>query len=193
MAGEWWARCMRRTRVRDVLSVVAVGALAWLPAACGTQARAPLPTLPGGTYANAHYHLSVSYPAGWQANVSPDSSSTIPLTVVLTQSDTARASTAATVSNVTIAVFNAHDPSIASTIPQMTTDTSLTHMTVAGLPGYADTPVTQQILNTTITDTHADYYVVANGYEYQISTDALSSDHSASTISHILQSLKVTK
>lgn len=166
---------------------------------CGAQASLSLPAAPGGTYTSTQYHFSITYPAGWLATVPPEpspmpgSSATIPLTLVITRSSGTQ-SAADLLSNVTLAVVDASNPGIAASIATLEKDPKEQHITLAGLPAYADAASTQPVLNSNVSDTHAAYYVVANGFEYEITTDALSSDgNAASAIAQMLHSFTVTK
>ncbi|GAC1455210.1 MAG: hypothetical protein PVSMB4_15770 [Ktedonobacterales bacterium] len=53
------------------------------------------------------------------------------------------------------------------------------------MPGANGTP-------TALSDTHTDYYLVHGGYEYQLSTDAVSNDNAAPALAAMLRSFVIT-
>jgi len=152
--------------------LIACLALSLTLAACGTQAP---PNLPGGTYSSAQYHFKVTYPNGWKTNVSTQASATVPLILIITRSSALNES-GSLISTFTLDVLNMQDKDIAKLAKQLPTNKSLTRTTLAGLTAYTDTPMQQQSSNGQVTITHTDYYVVSGGYEYQLSTDALTGD-----------------
>lgn len=166
-------------------------ALGALLAACGTpQVQGPSTHLPGGMYSNAQYHFKISYPTGWQVNAvapSPGPDDIVPLTVEITRSSDRQASESL-VSTFTIAVFDAGNATFAANATPLAADTTKHAVQIAGQPGYADTPVQQQVPGTAITATHADYYLIHGSYEYQLSTDDVSSDDASPALASMLQS-----
>lgn len=159
-------------------------------AACGARSSQPALNLPQGTYTSATYHFSISYPAGWQANVAPDGSQIIPLTLLITRTSD-RQAPGSLIATLTIAVFNLSNPAMAASTAQLRTDPTKHHVTIAGLMAYASAPTQQQVPGTTATDTHVDYYLIHGGYEYQLSTDAVSRDHANAALSAMLASFKI--
>lgn len=203
MAGmRWWRMaCPRTVGGRRLWRPFFVGTLLMLAgalAACGTPRPSLSAALPGGTYTSAQYHFSITYPTGWQANVAPapspvsGASPTVPLTLIITRTSDTQGNVDLD-SNLTIMVLDASDPIIAPSVAALAKDTNERHVTIGGLPAYADPPATQQVQGSSVTDTHTTYYVLANGYEYQITTDALSSDNAAPVIAQMLSSFKITK
>ncbi|MGH2516823.1 MAG: hypothetical protein ACRDHP_14310 [Ktedonobacterales bacterium] len=173
------------------LAVVCIACLGLALAACG-QSATPPPTFAGGVYSSPQYHFSITYPTGWKVNVQPSASSVVPLSVSVTSSDTVN-TPGDPVSTLTIAVFNAHDASIAKSITSLATDKTLQKTTLAGMPAYASAPVQQQVPSSTITDTHSDYYLVTANWEYQISTDAVSGENASAALQSMVTSFALTK
>jgi hypothetical protein len=180
---------MRRRTTWTVAVLVAL--LGLILAACG-QTATPPPTFAGGVYTSAPYHFSVSYPNGWKVNAQSSASTVVPLTVSITRSD-AVSTPGAPISTLTIAIFNVHDSNIAKSIKSLATDKTLQKTTLAGLPAYSSAPVQQQVPSSTITDTHTDYYLVMADWEYQISTDAVSGENSATALQDMVKSFALTK
>ncbi|HEY7781869.1 MAG TPA: hypothetical protein VIC85_16880 [Ktedonobacterales bacterium] len=182
-AARWWLAC----------AIVLVAALA----GCGQS-------LPGGTYTSSTYHFRVSYPTGWEAS-SSTGDAIIPLTVTFTRS-ASHVDGAPSVSALTISVQSLSNPYIAKAANGLVNDSTLHTTTISGLPAFTSGPRQQALPgaqgtpalwipgpNGTPTPhdlpagtptpsynagtvTHTDYFLVHGGYEYQLSTDAMSSD-----------------
>jgi hypothetical protein len=144
-----------------------------LIAACGE------PSLPAGVYTNQQYHFKVSYPAGWQVNVSQQSDADAPLIVIITRSG-AHSVTGSIISSLTIDVLKLSDVGGPQISTQLAQDKTLTPVTLSGLTAYQDKPTQQKGAGneSSFTVTHTDYFIVHGGYEYQMSIDALSGDES---------------
>lgn len=156
-------------------------------------------TLPGGAYQNDAFHFSVRYPAGWQVNVTPAAASStgIPLHVVITRTSTIE-TTNALISNWSILVLNTRDSNIAEQIKPLKAriqshDTHLHAISLGGQQGYQEEPVQQQIPGTEASDTHINYYLLLGDYVYEISTDAISSDHADAALQSMVASFTITK
>lgn len=145
-----------------------------LTAACGG------PSLPAGVYTNQQYHFKVSYPTGWQVNVSQQPDASAPLIVIITRSD-AHSTAGSIISSLTIDVLKLSDTGGPQVAAQLAQDKSLTTVTLAGLTAYRDQPTRQQGAGneSAYAVTHTDYFIVQGAYEYQMSIDALSGDESA--------------
>ncbi|MDE3229071.1 MAG: hypothetical protein KGO05_04250 [Chloroflexota bacterium] len=156
---------------------------ALLLSACGST------SLPSGVYASQQYHFSVSYPAGWQVNSSPQPSATAPLILVITRTGST-ALPGSQISSLTINILDMSNPGIAQNANSMKANKSLTRTTVGGQPGYRDTPVSQPgaASGSSVTVIHSDYYVVHGAYFYTISTDALPGD--SATLDQMAQSFR---
>jgi hypothetical protein len=158
-------------------------------AACGES-------LPGGTYTSSAYHFRVSFPAGWQATAASGDAATIPLVVTFTRSS-AHTSGAPMVSTLTVTVLNLSDRYLFGAAAKLAHDPRLQRTTLSGLPAYASPPDQQAIPGamgtpSALTDTHTDYYLVHGGYEYQLSTDAVSGDNADADLQSMLQSFALT-
>lgn len=186
--GGWWR--IRRT-LAGRLGVLALLGLLLALAAC--QPSPPsVPTAAGGTYTSTQYHFSVRYPTGWQAVESQQSSSIVPLTLIITRVHAATGEGGA-VSTFTVTVFDAHDNNIAQSIKGLASDKTLIRITLAGLPAYQGTPIQQPALGTQLNDTHTDYYLPTASYEYQLSTDALAGDGADAALHSMLTSFTLLK
>lgn len=199
-AGGWRGSrvgTVRSRRWRGVLLAALPPLLALLAlASCGTSTPA-VPAAAGGTYTSRQYHFSVTYPAGWQATVSQQTSAIVPLTVVITRVH-ANAAEGAAVSTFTVTVFDAHNPAIASSVKALASDKTLSRVTLAGLSAYRGTAIQQPAQgsgqgNSQVDDTHTDYYVPTATYEYQLSTDAIAGDHAEAAFQTMLASFAVVK
>jgi hypothetical protein len=142
------------------------------------------------TYTSTTFHFSISYPSGWVVNTAPDASQIIPLTILITRS-TPHQSSGSLESTFTVAVLSLADKDVAASAAKLPKDTTKRHITLAGLPAYADKPNTQQVPGTTATATHADYFFIHGAYEYQLSTDTISSDHVDAAMQSMLQSFAI--
>jgi hypothetical protein len=158
--------------------------------ACGTLASTPKHDLPGGVYTNAHYHFRITYPQGWQVNVSPQSSDISPVNVSITRSADLQTN-GSLVSTFTIIVLSTGAAPIATAVARLPKDTSLHALTLSGMPAYQADPVQQPIPNTTFSDTHTDYFLVHGGFEYQLSTDAVQGDNASAALASMLQSFTI--
>jgi hypothetical protein len=158
--------------------------------ACRASATAPR-KLPGGTYTNTRFHFTVDYPAGWQVNVQPQSSTFAPLSLSITRSGELK-SNGSLVSTFGVTIFNAADPTLAAFIAKMKTDKTLHATTIAGLQGYQAAPVARQLPGSQSTVTHTEYYVVHDTYEYQLSTDAVQGDNADDALAGMLKSFSIT-
>lgn len=150
----------------------------------------------GSTYASKAYHFQVTYPGGWKANVSTDTSAAVPLLVEITRSDQ-HTTGAPIVSKFAISVLDLSNQYVAKAAARLATNPSFHSTTLAGLPAYATTPLQQALPGangtpTALTDVHSDYYLVHGGYEYQLSTDAVSNDDATSALATMLQSFAIT-
>lgn len=165
-------------------------------AACSAAAAPVVPKAAGGTYTSRPYHFSITYPAGWQATISQQSSAIVPLTLVITRVR-ANAAEGAAVSTFTVTVFDAHNAAIAASVKALASDKTLSRITLAGLPAYRGTPIQQPAQGSgqgaQVDDIHTDYYVPAPTYEYQLSTDAIAGDHAEVAFQTMLASFTVTK
>ena len=202
-AGGWQGVGSGMCRGKGLLSVWLAGWTASLLAAllalaaCGAAASPAVPTAAGGTYTSRPYHFSITYPAGWQVTVSQQSSTIVPLTLVITRVH-ANAAEGAAVSTFTITVFDAHNAAIATGVKALASDKTLSPVTLAGLSAYRGTAIQQPAQGSgeggsQVDDTHTDYYVPTATYEYQLSTDAITGDHSDAAFQTMLASFTVTK
>ncbi len=143
-------------------------------AACGST------SLPAGVYTSQQYHFKVSYPTGWQVNVSQQPDAVAPLIVIITRSSV-RSTAGSTISSLTIDVLKLSDTGGPQVATQLAQDKNLTPVTLSGLTAYRDKPTQQQGGGNQAgaVVTHTDYYIVQGAYEYQMSIDALSGDESA--------------
>lgn len=151
--------------------------------ACGST------SLPSGVYANQKYNFSVTYPAGWQVNSSPQPSATAPLILIITRTGST-ALPGSQISSLTINILDMSNPGIAQNANSMKSNKNLIKTTVGGQPGYRDTPVSQpgSASGSSLTVIHSDYYVVHGAYFYTISTDALPGD--SATLDQMAQSFR---
>jgi hypothetical protein len=70
-------------------------------------------------------------------------------------------------------------------------------VTLSGLAGYASNPLQQSLPGangtpTAVTDTHTDYYVVHGGYEYHLTTDAVSGEGTDANLQSMMASFTIT-
>lgn len=158
---------------------------------CRLRSSIVKPTpLPGGVYANAQYHFSVRYPSGWNPNVTTTGSTVAPVQVAITRSSDLSGH-GSVVSTFTVALFDAKNATIAKTIAGLPKQTGLHTVTLAGAQAYATTPATQTAPGA-LSVTHTEYYLVAGGYEYQLSTDAVQGDGADDALNQMLQSFQIT-
>ncbi|HLY31605.1 MAG TPA: hypothetical protein VKQ36_11290 [Ktedonobacterales bacterium] len=181
----WLRRWGRGSRARAV-SLAGMVALCLALQACGSGNPAP-PSVPGGVYKSVTYHFQVRYPAGWQANATTANTSA-PLILTITQTNV-RSAQGALISIFTLEVLSLKDPTVRKSANQLASDKTLTHITLAGLPAYRDTPLTQQSPGAQASVTHTDYYLLHGAYEYQISTDALKGEEA--TLQSIVNSFTI--
>lgn len=158
-----------------------------------------------------------SVPDAWKTptvSVTPAASPTpgaivaVPLQVSITRTG-ARTTEVPVISTFAITVWDLHDLSAAAQAANLVHDPALHSVTIGGQQGYATVPVREPILpaggtggttatgtaGTTasaVTDTHTDYYVLRDGFEYQISTDAISGDNADGALQAMLQSFTFT-
>ena len=159
---------------------------------CRLRSAIVTPTpLPAGVYTNAQYHFSIHYPTGWQPTVTESGSTVAPLLVTITRSSDL-AGHGSVVSTLTVAVFDAKNPTIAQSIAGLPTQAGLHTTTISGVVAYATAPNTQAAPGASIKVTHTEYYVVAGGYEYQLSTDAIQGDSADSALAQMLASFQIT-
>lgn len=169
------------------LLLLAVGA-----SGCKLRSAVVKPTaLPGGVYSNGQFHFSVRYPTGWKPNVTASGSTVAPLQVIITRSSDLSGH-GSVVSTFTISVFDAQNATIAQSIAGLPKQTGIRTMTLSGMRAYATAPATQQLPGSTLSVTHTEYYVVANDYEYQLSTDAVQGDMADAALTSMLQSFQIT-
>jgi hypothetical protein len=206
--------CMRRGDVimSGYVAVVcaAIGLVFWLVLAPHSSAAGVAPA-PGGTYTSVKFHFAVTYPAGWQASTgdggvpgawvtpattgSAAAATPIPLVVTITRAGQVAGSS--TTSSLTITVWDLNNPTAAAQAGSLAKNTALHATTLAGVSGYAAPPVAQPLpgksgATTSITDTHTDYYVVHGGYEYQLTTDAISGDNAGGALQGMLASFRLS-
>jgi hypothetical protein len=187
---RWRLRWQATRRPMAPVGVAPAVLLLVVLAGCGSVSTTPRHDLPGGVYSNNTYHLRVTYPQGWQLNVSPQSSQISPLTVLITRSGELQ-STGSLVSTFAITVFDASSPPIATAVAGYARDKTLHALTLSGLPAYQATPIQQAVPNTQFSDTHTDYFLVHGDFEYQLSTDAVQGDNAGSALDSILKSFTV--
>lgn len=163
---SWW---LIRACGVGLLTIVAV-----LTAACGGS------SLPGGDYTNQQYHFKISYPAGWQVNVSQQPDASAPLIVIITRSG-AHSTAGSIISSLTIDVLALSGAGGSQISAQLAKDKTLTPVKLSGLTAYRDQPSRQQGAGneSAFTVTHTDYFIVQGAYEYQMSIDALAGDEAA--------------
>jgi hypothetical protein len=165
-------------------------------AACGTSAP-PVPTTSGGVYTSEAYHFKLTYPSGWQVNneSGTSASTTIPLQIVVTRIN---AQVGGQVSTLTVVIFNVHDATVAAQIKSLLQQignpkSGFEPVTISGVRGYRHVSSPTVIYGTQITDTRTDYYLITSQYEYQISTDAVSSDNAQGALQSMVQSFTLLK
>ncbi len=156
------------------LALTAVALLCLALTACGNPSA---PNPPGGVYSSAAFGFKVSYPTGWKANALTAATSA-PLILIITKSATG-STPDAQVSTFTLDVLRLSDKTIAASAALLPKNKTLTHITLAGLPAYRDTPITQNGQGASVAVTHTDYYAVHGAFEYQISTDTVPGDAAA--------------
>jgi len=191
-------RNVERPVTHFALSAWACLVIAVLLVACGTSTPA-LPTVSGGTYTSARFHFTVTYPDGWQAHEIQGSSpsTAIPLTVIITRTGDTQ-DNGALVSTFTVALMNAHDPTIAQGIATLEAQaraegSPLLAIALAGKPALQAPSVKQQLPGSQLSATHTDYYLILTDYEYQLSTDAVDGDNAEPALQSMLQSFTLTK
>lgn len=192
--GGWWR--IQRSLAGRRLSMGGLGMLPLLGlllilAAC-QPTPPPVPAAAGGVYTSKQYHFSLRYPAGWQAVQSQQSSSIVPLTLVITRIHAATGEGGA-VSTFTVTVFDAHNSDIAKSMKGLASDKSLSRITLAGLPAYQGTPIQQPAPGTQLNETHTDYYLPTASYEYQLSTDAIAGDGADAALHSMLTGFTLLK
>lgn len=164
-----------------------------------SRSTASQPVLPGGMYRSDAFHFTVTYPAGWQANITPAAAASqgIPLHVIITRTDSAQTNSSL-VSNCSITILNTRDRNIAQAIEALKLriqkkDEHLHSVTLGGMPGYQEDAVQQEIPGTQLSDTHTTYYLLLGDYVYEISTDALSSDNADGALRSMVASFTILK
>lgn len=159
---------------------------------CRIRSTIAKPTpLPSGVYANAQYHFSVRYPSGWNPNVTSTGSTIAPIQVAITRSSDLSGH-GSVVSTFTVALFDAKNATIAQTLAGLPKQAGLRTVTLAGMQAYATTPATQSAPGS-VNVTHTEYYLVAGGFEYQISTDAVQGDGADNALNQMLASFQITR
>lgn len=185
------AQTLRQWLPRALIIALA-GITCLLVAACGSP-TAPQLNLPGGTYTSTAYNFHVTYPRNWKANpftstpAASDAIVPIPFSLVITRTGGARTS-ASLVSTFSVTVMNLKNTNIAKSAAGLAKNNALQATTVGGKPGYMSQPLVQEVPNSQISVTHIDYFVILNGYEYQISTDAVKGDNADADIESMLSS-----
>ena len=181
---------IRLARLPALACVVIVAGL--LLVACRTSVAAPNP--PAGVYKSTQLHFSVSYPTGWQAVPTPadQSSSAVPLTLVITRSgDTAATGS---VSSFTLTVFDLRVGAIATPAAllkqkALAPNSPLRPVTLAGQTAYQDAPARRPLPGgANLTISHTDYYLFTADYEYQISVESVSGEHADADLASMLKS-----
>ncbi len=164
-----------------------------------SRSTASQPVLPGGMYRSDAFHFTVTYPDGWQANVTPaaEASQGVPLHVVITRTDSLQTNSSL-VSNCSITILNTRDRNIAQAIEPLKTriqkkDATLHSVTIGGMPGYQEDAVRQEIPGTQLSDTRTNYYLFLGDYVYEISTEAISSDNADASLGSIVASFTILK
>lgn len=172
---------------------VALGVLALSLAMVGCRAQTTaLPQTAGGTYSSDAYHFRMTYPNGWKLVEQQSTGSAVPLVVTLTRISALQASNSF-VSTLTVTVFDLHAPDEATPYAQLQAQihdkkTPLKQITLAGHPAYRDAPTQQTSPDGKTTVTHTDYYLLTSVFEYQISTDAVSSENADADLSAMVTS-----
>ena len=169
-ATNWqeWARARSMRRAPGV-ALTLLAFLMFALSACGTTTT----SLPGGVYASAQYHFSVTYPTGWEANTSSQPNAPSPLIVIITRSGTHQPP-GSQISSLTIDVLDMSNAGVAQTATALSKNKALSKTTFGGQPAYSDKPTVET--NAGVSLTHSDFYVVRGAYLYQVSTDALAGD-----------------
>ena len=183
----------RRWKVGRFRLPILTGVALLLLSACSTAV--PPPVLPGGAYVNTTYHFRIQYPSGWAASVLPESNSTIPLTVLVARSGET-ATNSSIVSTLTITVFNMSNAQVAQNVALLKQETvapnaTLHATTIGGVKGFQSTPLKSALPGSTLSEIHTDYYIFDPDLEYQISTNAVTGDQSASQLATILASFTI--
>lgn len=197
---HWFASHRQSRSIAAMLSwqwltralTVALASVACLViAACGSPSALQLPA---GSFTSTAYGFHVAYPRNWKANpfdttptAGNSAQSAIPFTLVITRTGDTH-SVASLISTCTITVMNLKDSTIATSAAHLASDKTLAATTIGGVQGYESKPIVQNVPNTQTSVTHIDYYVVHGEYEYQISTDSVSSDHADGDLKSIITS-----
>jgi hypothetical protein len=204
----------RGARRTSVVLWCALAALGVALAACGQSQPTVVRSLPGGTYASAGYHFRVTYPEGWIANASQCGAASggtaqcqtlegtattaqpaVPLLLTITKAGGPVGRPVA--STFTVSVQDLGNPYVAAAAAALPTANGLHATTVAGQPAYASAPLQAPIPGaggtpSGLTDAHTDYYLVHGGYEYQLSTDAVTGDAAGPALRAMLASFTLT-
>ncbi len=187
-----------RTQAGIILALCVLVSLA-LVGCRSSRSTASQPVLPGGIYRSDAFHFTVTYPAGWQANITPaaQASQGIPLHVIITRTDSVQTNSSL-VSNCSITILNTRDRNIAQAVEPLKTriqkkDEHLHSVTIGGMAGYQEDLVRQEIPDTQLTDTHTTYYLFLDQYVYEISTEAISSDNADAALQSIVASFTILK
>jgi hypothetical protein len=206
----------RSGRARWTVGWCVAAVLSLAMVACGQAPTDPSRSLHGGTYVSATYHFRVTYPDGWAvsengcssgsaapadcnelgATATPGSGTLATLQVTVTRAGQSSVG-APGGSVVTITVADLRDPNVATAAAALDTNPSLHKTTLAGQPAYTTAAVQQSLPGangtpSAVTDTHTDYFLVHDGFEYQISVDAISGDNATAALQGILQSFAFT-
>lgn len=193
------ARRVPHSFVVLALALMALASVVLL-AACGTPSAQHYAS---GVYANAAYHFSLTYPDGWNVNVMPSPTAEaggggapIPLTVVVTRSGSLQEASPL-VSNLTIAILDLRNPQAVNadllhTVKSRSTSSAYHAVPLAGHTAYATQPQQQTIYGTQQTETHTDYYLLTQSFEYHVSTDVLAGDQADQAIAGMLASFTLT-
>ncbi len=159
--------------------------LALTLAACGSLSAAPPPKQSAGIYTSAQYHFRLTYPAGWTLTTLPGGSTAIPLSVQIAH---VGAQTQGTLlSTFTLAVIDTTSAAEATPFAQLKQQiaapkSSLTPVTLSGHPAYQAVPVQEKAPDGSLIGTRTDYYLLAGRYEYDITTESVSSDSGSDTV-----------
>lgn len=193
--------------------------LTLLLAACGGAATPTPPPAPSGSYTSTVYHFALTYPSGWktsdclywdQQTYQCDSSPPVSgprmglLAVALAKPD-ASANANGLVSNLTIAVLDLRNPQsigrdLLQTIMTRSSNKAYHGVPLAGHTAYTTGPIQQPIYTLTPqptpgsrqSETHTDYYLLINSFEYHLSTDVLAGDQADDAIKSMLASFSLT-
>ena len=186
--------------VLPLLMLALAALLSLLLAACGTPSQQQFL---GTEYSNGPYHFSVTFPDGWKFTPLPDptppagaSGGPASFTVIYTHA-TATQANSSLVSNLTITILDLHNPravnkDLLKVINSRATDPAYHAVQLAGHTAYATQPVQQPILDSQQMETHTDYYLLANSFEYHLSTDVLAGDQADDAIKGMLASFTLT-